>query len=139
MIRRTFCPEDGRACYTPKSDEPVGFRCANYILCKSFEPLAQEMAGEAPRPKGSGPFQDRQARSPTAMRPTTTGVTIMGDVAGLIADDDHEHIWLQPKCCGEHEFNGRQWCQDEVWEECDCPEPRQATKYVRADLAATVL
>lgn len=35
--RRTFCPEDGRACYTPKGPEPEGFRCANYELCKSFE------------------------------------------------------------------------------------------------------
>ena len=36
--RRTFCPEDGRPCYTPKGPEPDGFRCANYVLCKSFEP-----------------------------------------------------------------------------------------------------
>lgn len=35
--RRTFCPEDGRPCYTPRGDEPEGFKCANYSLCKSFE------------------------------------------------------------------------------------------------------
>jgi hypothetical protein len=35
--RRTFCPEDGRACYTPEGPEPEGFSCANYDLCKSFE------------------------------------------------------------------------------------------------------
>jgi hypothetical protein len=38
MKRRTFCPEDGRACYTPQEHEPEGFKCANYELCKSFEP-----------------------------------------------------------------------------------------------------
>lgn len=38
--RRTFCPEDGHACYTPKGDEPEGFTCANRGLCASFEPKA---------------------------------------------------------------------------------------------------
>jgi hypothetical protein len=52
MIRRTFCPEDGRACYTPKGDEPIGFRCANYSLCKSFELPALGMPSEGPRREG---------------------------------------------------------------------------------------
>lgn len=44
--RRTFCPEDGRACYTPDGPEPEGFRCANYGLCKSFERQALQTKEE---------------------------------------------------------------------------------------------
>jgi hypothetical protein len=46
---------------------------------------------------------------------------------------DHERIWLQQKCCGDHEFDGRQWAEDQVWEECDCQNPSQPTEYIRAD------
>lgn len=42
-------------------------------------------------------------------------------------------IWLQPWCadCDHHSFReGRQWCQDEVWEKCEeCG--RKPIKYVR--------
>ena len=37
FARRTFCPEDGHACYTPDGDEPIAFTCANAKLCASFE------------------------------------------------------------------------------------------------------
>lgn len=33
--RRTFCPEDGRACYTPEEDEPKGFKCRNADICRT--------------------------------------------------------------------------------------------------------
>lgn len=45
---------------------------------------------------------------------------------------DHDRIWLEPKCA-EKSYEGRQWCQDDVWdhcEECDLP----SVEYVRADL-----
>lgn len=40
MSKRTFCPEDGRACYTPDGPEPEGFVCANIGLCASFAPAS---------------------------------------------------------------------------------------------------
>lgn len=44
-------------------------------------------------------------------------------------------IWLQPWCvdCGRYSLgdDGRQWCEDDVWDECDeCGLP--AVKYVLA-------
>jgi hypothetical protein len=37
---------------------------------------------------------------------------------------DHATIWLQPWCngCDKHAFgvdSGRQWCEDEVWDDCE--------------------
>jgi hypothetical protein len=49
---------------------------------------------------------------------------------------DHERIWLQPKCCAG-EYEGRQWCQDNVFDDGECEGGAKATEYVRADLAAT--
>lgn len=47
---------------------------------------------------------------------------------------EHKEIWLQPWCeeceqnCG---FDGRQWCQDDVWGKCDeCD--REPAHYVLA-------
>ena len=39
--------------------------------------------------------------------------------------EDHKVIWLQPWCAGcemnrtIHSYEGRQWCEDDVWEKCD--------------------
>lgn len=44
---------------------------------------------------------------------------------------DHERIWLEPMA-PVYGCEGRQWCQDKVWPDCDGdPEP---TEYIRADL-----
>ncbi len=48
--------------------------------------------------------------------------------------DDHNEIWLEPKCptCGEPEE--RLWCQDNVWygDYCDgCGKKLKSVKYVR--------
>ena len=69
MIRRTFCPEDGRACYTPKGDEPIGFRCANYSLCKSFELPALGMPSEGPRRECGSGASAPASPVPSGMRP----------------------------------------------------------------------
>lgn len=47
------------------------------------------------------------------------------------ATPDHEQIYLEPPCCADPS-EGRQWCQDDV---SDCKDGREATRYVRADLA----
>lgn len=47
------------------------------------------------------------------------------------APPDHEQIYLEPPCCADPS-EGRQWCQDDV---SDCKDGREATRYVRADLA----
>lgn len=49
------------------------------------------------------------------------------------SDADHERIWLQPKCCAG-EFEGRLWCQDNVFDDGECEDGAKATEYVRADL-----
>ena len=46
-------------------------------------------------------------------------------------------IYLQPDCCAPLSYEGRQWCEDAVWEECDCDEPKPIVRYIRADLAST--
>lgn len=53
---------------------------------------------------------------------------------------DHNVIYLQPKCCADP-YNGRQWCENDVFEECqiDCGDFTTSTKYVRADLVPTWL
>jgi hypothetical protein len=49
---------------------------------------------------------------------------------------EHETIWLQP-WCGECELRawdietGRQWCQDNPWEDCECG--AKPVKYVLAE------
>lgn len=53
----------------------------------------------------------------------------------------HEVIWLQPWCdaCEKNSFgghDGRLWCQDNVWDQCDGCE-RKAVKYVLARDAET--
>lgn len=48
---------------------------------------------------------------------------------------DHETIWLQPRCCEDGEREGRLWCEDNTF---DCDEGIPATKYIRADLVATL-
>lgn len=48
---------------------------------------------------------------------------------------DHERIWLQPKCCAG-EYEGRQWCQDNVFDDGQCEDGAKATEYIRADLAS---
>lgn len=51
---------------------------------------------------------------------------------------DPARIYLQPACSVDPDgYEGRQWCEDDVWEEChvegcSC----RATTYIRADLAA---
>lgn len=45
---------------------------------------------------------------------------------------DHERIWLQPNCCTSP-YDGRQWCEDNVFE---CDDGNPAVEYIRADLAA---
>jgi hypothetical protein len=47
-------------------------------------------------------------------------------------DLDHERIWLQPKCCAGP-FDGRQWCEDNVFDDGECEDGAKATEYVRAD------
>jgi len=49
-----------------------------------------------------------------------------------LSEQRHETIWLQPWCNGCDRYNhggdGRQWCQDNVFE--DCPEcGRKPVKY----------
>jgi len=50
---------------------------------------------------------------------------------------DYKAIYLQPECCADPD-TGRLWCQDPDPEDCqeDCPEKKEWTKYIRADLAA---
>lgn len=47
---------------------------------------------------------------------------------------EHSHIWLEP-ACAENGYEGRQWCQDNVWgdrcSDCDAV----PVKFVRADIA----
>jgi hypothetical protein len=36
---------------------------------------------------------------------------------------EHQTIWLQPwcaKCRTEPYGDGREWCEDEAWGQCDC-------------------
>ena len=42
---------------------------------------------------------------------------------------DPERIYLQPPCCIDP-YEGRQWCEDNVWNDCATP----PTGYIRADL-----
>jgi len=50
--------------------------------------------------------------------------------------DDPDYIWLEPRCA-EESYEGRSWCQDDVWGKCDeCDLP--AVKYVRADLVQSL-
>lgn len=51
--------------------------------------------------------------------------------------DDHKIIWLAP-ICHDDGNNGREWCQDNVWEDgCDCDKGgHEPTRYIRADLFA---
>ena len=52
---------------------------------------------------------------------------------------EHKEIWLQPWCnaCettgGRFGGDGRQWCQDNVWDKCDECE-REAVRYVLAPI-----
>jgi hypothetical protein len=49
--------------------------------------------------------------------------------------DDHKTIWLQPWCptCRLHNDEGRQWCEDNVWED-GCEECQgMPVKYTLAD------
>lgn len=48
--------------------------------------------------------------------------------------DGPETIWLEPSCCADTS-HGRTWCEDDAFPVCD--DGREATKYVRADLAAS--
>jgi hypothetical protein len=51
--------------------------------------------------------------------------------------DPHEEIWLQPWCpvCNLNSYEGRMWCQDNVWDRCEeCGE--KPVKYVLAPLTA---
>lgn len=57
-----------------------------------------------------------------------------------MSEQTHQTIWLQPWCegCEKHcnSGEGRLWCQDDVWgqcEECD----RKSVKYIIAPLSAT--
>lgn len=46
---------------------------------------------------------------------------------------DHPEIWLEPKCAENNHPEGRQWCQDAVFETCsECGE--KPTRYIRADI-----
>lgn len=39
-----------------------------------------------------------------------------------LRSDEHDVIWLQPWCdgCEKHcGYEGRNWCQDDVWGKCD--------------------
>ena len=49
--------------------------------------------------------------------------------------DDHERIWLQPKCCASG-YEGRLWCEDP--DPAPCPDGVPWTEYVRADLVNPV-
>jgi hypothetical protein len=51
-------------------------------------------------------------------------------------DEEPERIWLQPECCAG-KYEGRQWCQDNVFDDGECEDGAKATEYVRADIAAT--
>jgi hypothetical protein len=54
--------------------------------------------------------------------------------------DPHQTIWLQPWCKGCQKncySDGRQWCEDEVWGECEeCG--RKPVKYVLAGAVGNV-
>lgn len=57
-------------------------------------------------------------------------------------EQSHETIWLQPWCngCDKNSWgghDGRQWCQDNVWTNCDeCK--RKPVCYIRADSHASL-
>lgn len=47
-----------------------------------------------------------------------------------------DRIFLQPECAVDPYGEGRQWCEDDVWEECGEPGCEcKAVRYVREDLA----
>lgn len=50
-------------------------------------------------------------------------------------EDDPKKIWLAPECYSG-DWEGRNWCEDNVWdEECECEgKPHKAVLYIRADL-----
>jgi hypothetical protein len=39
---------------------------------------------------------------------------------------DHERIWLQPTCCAG--YDGRLWCQDNVFDDGECEDGAKATR-----------
>jgi hypothetical protein len=48
--------------------------------------------------------------------------------------DDPKQIWLAPWCsgCQQHSYEGRLWCEDNVWEECqECG--NKPVRYLLAD------
>lgn len=49
---------------------------------------------------------------------------------------DYAVIWLEAECA-DQSCEGRQWCQDNIWEDCcSCDDgSHKPTKYVRADIA----
>jgi hypothetical protein len=50
--------------------------------------------------------------------------------------EDHREIWLECKCA-ENGYEGRQWCQDNVFENCEeCG--LKPVKYIRADLCPAI-
>jgi hypothetical protein len=52
--------------------------------------------------------------------------------------EDHKEIWLECKC-GDFSYEGRQWCEDDVFECSDHgPDCAGPVKYVRADLHETL-
>ena len=46
---------------------------------------------------------------------------------------EHTEIWLEPKCAEDNRPEGRQWCQDAVFETC-CECGEKPTRYIRADI-----
>ena len=46
---------------------------------------------------------------------------------------EHTEIWLEPKCAEDNRPEGRQWCQDAVFETC-CECGEKPIRYIRADI-----
>lgn len=65
-----------------------------------------------------------------------TDLSQMREGEGDRSTDGPRQIWLEPTCCSEHR-DERLWSPDD-FEQCDCDEPKDSVRYVRADLAASL-
>jgi hypothetical protein len=81
--------------------------------------------------------QPAPAESPSE-RKAVFGVQICKTLRSATGEEqmseDHEEIWLECKC-GDHSDEGRQWCEDDVFDSSDHEEGcAGSVRYVRADL-----
>jgi len=86
----------------------------------------REIAAHETRDPVSAAAWDRvvAALSSREARPVDTDTALRE-----IAMTEHEVIWLQPWCDKCANGGGRQWCEDNVWDQCDLCE-RRPVRYV---------